>query len=42
MFKRGVGLFLILAVAFLLRAYRITQIPPSLNWDETSIAYNAY
>jgi len=42
MFKRGVGLFLILAVAFLLRAYRITQIPPSLNWDEVSIGYNAY
>lgn len=29
-------------IAFGLRVYKITSIPPSLNWDETSIGYNAY
>lgn len=32
----------ILLLAFFLRIYKITSIPPSLNWDETSIGYNAY
>lgn len=36
------ALFLIIALAFLLRFYKVTEIPPSLNWDETSIGYNAY
>lgn len=31
-----------LALTFFLRFYRVTEIPPSLNWDEISIAYNAY
>lgn len=35
-------LTLIILLAFTLRFYKITEIPPSLNWDETSIAYNAY
>lgn len=35
-------LALILAIALFLRLYKVTSIPPSLNWDETSIAYNAY
>ncbi|MFH1971200.1 MAG: glycosyltransferase family 39 protein [Patescibacteria group bacterium] len=35
-------LVLIIALAFFLRFYKVTFIPPSLNWDETSIAYNAY
>jgi len=35
-------LFLIIALALFLRLYKVTSIPPSLNWDETSIAYNAY
>lgn len=35
-------LFLIISLAFFLRIYKITSIPPSLNWDETSIGYNAY
>lgn len=35
-------LFLIIVLAFVLRVYNITSIPPSLNWDETSIGYNAY
>lgn len=41
--KKNIVLFLsILAVAFSLRFYRLTEIPPSLNWDEVSIGYNAY
>lgn len=35
-------LTLIIALSFFLRIYKITSIPPSLNWDETSIGYNAY
>lgn len=35
-------LFLIVLAAFILRLYRVTEIPPSLNWDEVSIGYNAY
>lgn len=38
----NIFLALIIAVAFFLRFYKVTSIPPSLNWDETSIAYNAY
>ncbi|KKR58602.1 MAG: hypothetical protein UT96_C0002G0005 [Candidatus Woesebacteria bacterium GW2011_GWC2_40_30] len=33
---------LIVALAFFLRIYKVTSIPPSLNWDEVSIGYNAY
>lgn len=36
------ALFLIVALAFFLRFYKVWEVPPSLNWDETSIAYNAY
>lgn len=32
----------VLVVAFILRFYKVTEIPPSLNWDEVSIGYNAY
>lgn len=35
-------LLIIILLAFLLRVYKITEIPPALNWDETSIGYNAY
>jgi 4-amino-4-deoxy-L-arabinose transferase-like glycosyltransferase len=35
-------LFFIVFFAFLLRFYRVAQIPPSLSWDEVSIGYNAY
>ena len=31
-----------MALAFFLRIYQISEIPPALNWDETSIGYNAY
>lgn len=33
---------LIIVLAFFLRIYKLTQVPPSLNWDEVSIGYNAY
>lgn len=43
MSKKNIALFLaILIVAFVLRFYKVTEIPPSLNWDEVSIGYNAY
>lgn len=32
----------ILLFAFALRLWQISEIPPALNWDEVSIAYNAY
>ena len=35
-------MLLVLALAFLLRFWRVWEIPPSLNWDEVSIGYNAY
>lgn len=36
------ALFFIVIMAFFLRFYKVTEIPPALNWDETSIGYNAY
>ncbi len=35
-------LALVVFFAFFLRFNKITEIPPSLNWDEVSIGYNAY
>jgi 4-amino-4-deoxy-L-arabinose transferase-like glycosyltransferase len=35
-------LLAILLLAFFLRLYKVTEVPPSLNWDEASIGYNAY
>lgn len=35
-------LFLILLFGFALRFAFISDFPPSLNWDETSLGYNAY
>ncbi len=32
----------VLALAFFLRTYQITKVPPHLNRDEASMAYNAY
>lgn len=32
----------VLLLAFVLRFYKVSEIPPSLNWDEVSIGYNAY
>lgn len=35
-------LALVLVAAFVMRFYKISEVPPSLNWDEVSIGYNAY
>lgn len=40
--KSGILLVAIVLLAFFLRLYKVTVIPPSLNWDEVSIGYNAY
>src|SRR3990167_11189801 len=37
-----VAVLAVVILAFFLRFYKVTEIPPSLNWDEVSIAYNAY
>jgi len=41
-YKIYTTLFLIVILAFFLRFYKVTEVPPSLNWDEVSIGYNAY
>src|SRR3989344_4060316 len=33
---------LLVLLAFILRIYKVTEIPSSLNWDEVSIGYNAF
>src|SRR3990172_5340154 len=33
---------LVVLLAFFLRVNKVTEVPPSLNWDEVSIGYNAY
>ena len=35
-------LLFIFSLAFILRIYKVTEVPPALNWDEESIGYNAY
>lgn len=35
-------LILILALAIILRFYKLGEVPPHLNWDEVSNGYNAY
>lgn len=35
-------LFLIILLGFGVRVYKIDQSPPSLNWDEASVGYNAW
>ena len=37
-----ISIFLIIAVSFFLRCYKIDKSPPGFYADETSIAYNAY
>lgn len=37
-----ISLIGIILLAFVLRIYQVTHNPPSLNWDEISIGYNAY
>lgn len=40
--NRNLFIALILIIASILRFYKLTQSPPSINWDEASIGYNAY
>lgn len=40
--KARIWIFLILALAALLRFWRLTSVPPALDWDEVSNAYNGY
>ena len=35
-------LLIILVLAFFLRFYKLGQVPPSLEWDEVAIGYDAY
>lgn len=35
-------LAIILVLAFILRVYRLSEVPPSLGWDEVSIGYDAW
>lgn len=35
-------LIIVVLLAFILRFYKVVEVPPSLNWDEVSIGYNAY
>lgn len=40
--KKTVILFLILSLGFMLRFWHLGGNPPSLDWDEASLGYNAY
>ena len=40
--KNKLFLIFIIGLSFFLRIYKVTSVPPSLNWDEVSIVYNAY
>lgn len=40
--KKGILIFFVILVAFILRFYNLNLTPPSLYWDEVSLGYNAY
>ncbi len=40
--KIKIVLLIVLILSFSLRFFRVTEIPPALNWDEISISYNTY
>lgn len=40
--KNKLFLVLIIILAFVARIWQINSFPPSLNWDEASLGYNAY
>jgi len=40
--KRYLLLIIIFVFAFALRFWRLGEVPPSLNWDEVALGYNAY
>ncbi len=37
-----VALIVIVFLGLILRVYKLASVPPSLNWDETAAAYNAF
>lgn len=39
---KKISVIIIFLLAFFLRFYQLGNVPPSLNWDENSNAYNAY
>ncbi len=43
-FKYKVWFILILIIAFagIVRIYKITEVPPSISWDEAAVGYNAW
>lgn len=41
-YRYYLALLLVVVASFVLRVYRVSEVPPSLNWDEVSIGYNAY
>lgn len=40
--KKILLITLIIFLAVFLRSYKLADVPPSLNWDETSVLWNAY
>lgn len=40
--RNKIVLAVIVFLAFLLRVYRLGEVPPALYWDEASLGYNAY
>lgn len=40
--KNILSLVLIILLALILRLFNLASLPPSLNWDEISLGYNAY
>lgn len=39
---KKLSLFFVVAVAFILRFWQLGQVPPSPDWDEAALGYNAY
>lgn len=42
MIKKRILIFLIVLLGLIVRLYQLSDIPPSLSWDEASLGYNAY
>jgi len=40
--KNWIAFIVIISIAILLRFYQLGQVPPSPDWDEVAIGYNAY
>lgn len=41
-FVKKIILILIIVLAFFLRFYKLTEVPPSISWDEAAVGYNAW